>query len=125
MILILAFLLSFPLTPPVPGSLCTPSDPDFLEYRYPERIAYCRRNVTTWRKIEICKRDGVYDRRHYTVDHIISLSVGGSNHDDNLWCQHEDLAVTDLEYRMFRKLSRGDISQVEAIDTILDAKFKF
>jgi len=124
MIPIVILLLSFkyPIVPPIPGSLCTPRDPDFKEYRYPEKIAYCKRNVTTQRKIDICARDGVYNRRHYTVDHFIPLSMGGSNHDDNLWCQHEDLAVTGLEYNLYRKMYRGDIGQSNAIRIIKKAK---
>lgn len=111
------------LVPPTEGSLCTRSDPDFDEYRYEERIPHCQRNVTTQRKNEICHRDGVSDRSEFTVDHIIPLSLGGSNHDDNLWCQHRSLAVTKLEQQVFWKIDGGEITQDEAIEIILDAKF--
>lgn len=125
MALIISVVISnYPLIPTVPGSYCTPSDPDFSHYRYPERIAYCFRNVATWRKDDICERDGVYNRSNFTVDHLIPLSHGGSNHDDNLWCQHKSINVTSLENRMYRKLARGEITREEAVKIILNAKFK-
>jgi len=114
---------SFLLTPPVPGSICTPDDPDFFEYRYPQKIAYCKRNVSHEKRVEICERDGVFDRSEYTVDHIIPLSIGGSNDDDNLWCQHRSLAVTRLEYQLYLKIKNGEINQDSAIERILRAKF--
>jgi len=75
------------------------------------------------RKIAICDRDGVTDRAEFTVDHIIPLALGGDNSDDNLWCQHYTLAVTDLENRMYLALVRGTISQRDAIAKVLYAKF--
>jgi 5-methylcytosine-specific restriction endonuclease McrA len=111
------------MIPPTYGSLCTTADPTFYEYRYQEQIPYCKRDVTTERKIEICKRDGVEDRSDYTVDHIIPLSLGGSNSDDNLWCQHKLLAVTNIEYEAYKELENGSISQKQAIDKVLKAKF--
>jgi 5-methylcytosine-specific restriction endonuclease McrA len=58
------------------------------------------------------------------VDHIIPLALGGSNRDENLWCQHKSLAVTPLETALFEKLNKGEITQKEAIEQILEAKFK-
>jgi len=112
------------LFPPTYGSLCSPTSPDFKEYRYQEQIAYCTRNVSTERKNTICHRDGVDDRTAFTVDHIIPLSLGGSNDDDNLWCQHHSLNVTHVEFKTYQELRDGKITQQEAIDIILDAKFK-
>jgi hypothetical protein len=111
------------LVPPSEGSLCTVADPDFDGYRYAEQIPHCERNVSTDRKDVICRRDGVYNRTNYTVDHIIPLSLGGSNHNDNLWCQHKSLAVTDIEYKAFILLDEGALLQKEAINMVLDAKF--
>jgi hypothetical protein len=122
--LILVYLLDFLIRPPVPGSLCTVHDPDFKEFRYYEKIAYCERNVSERRRIEICDRDGVRDRSEYTVDHIIPLSLGGSNKDDNLWCQHRSIAITREEYQAFLKLRRGEITREEAVKYILNLKFK-
>lgn len=116
------FLIFYLLVPPTTGHLCTENDLDFDGLSYEEQIPHCTRNVTTERKIEICKRDGVEDRTEYTVDHIIPLAVGGSNDDDNLWCQHYTLAVTDLERKMYLAMSRNEISQKDAIAKILFAK---
>lgn len=120
----MVILLLYLLVPPTYGDLCTSSDIDFESYRYEEQIPYCRRNVTTQRKIDICIRDDVIDRTDFTVDHIIPLSLGGSNHDDNLWCQHKSLAVTSLENKLFKLISDGSITQEEAIEQILKAKFR-
>lgn len=120
----LSLLLAYSLAvPPTVGHLCTETDPDFDGFRYEEQIPHCTRNVTTKRKIHICLRAGVEDRTEYTVDHIIPLSLGGSNADENLWCQHSSDAVTHLEYQTYLQLNRGEITQQEAIDIILDAKF--
>jgi len=40
-----------------------------------------------------------------------------------LWCQHYTLAVTKLEYNTYLLLREGDLTQNEAIEVILDAKF--
>jgi len=109
--------------PPVDGSLCTKKDKDFDGLRYYELIPHCKRNVSTKRKDKICKRDGIHNRRDFIVDHIIPLSIGGSNKDDNLWCQHKTLQVTAEEYRAYLKLKTGEWSQAIALDYILDLKF--
>jgi 5-methylcytosine-specific restriction endonuclease McrA len=120
------FLLFYLTIPPINGHLCTETDLDFDGFRYKEQIPHCVRNVTTERKIAICKRDGVdnHDRSDFTVDHIIPLALGGSNSDENLWCQHHSLAVTPLEYKSYTMLDRDEIIQSEAIEMVLAAKFK-
>jgi 5-methylcytosine-specific restriction endonuclease McrA len=116
--------LFYLLIPPSHGSLCTFDDPDYDEARYEEEIPHCRRNVSTARKKRICLRDGgITDRSDFTVDHIIPLSLGGSNHDDNLWCQHRSLAVTDVEYESYLLLRNGELTQEEAIGMVLEEKF--
>ena len=117
-------LLVYLMIPPTQGHLCTELDPDYDGLRYKEQIPHCIRNVTTERKIAVCKRDGVMDRSEFTVDHIIPLSLGGSNSDENLWCQHHSLAVTHLEYKSYTMLNQDEISQSEAIEMVLAAKFK-
>lgn len=117
-------LFAYLPTPPVIGSLCTESDRDFREHRYDEYIAVCERNVSTPRKDQICKRDGVSNRRNYTVDHVIPLFMGGSNYDDNLWCQHNSIYTGNIEQKIYFKLNRGDITQQEAIREIKKIKFK-
>ena len=121
--------LASPLAPdPVVtyGDLCHPEDKDFKEYRYDERIAYCERNVSWY------TRDKIYNgyaiptecRNHYTIDHFIPLSVGGSNHEANLWPEHKNIkaARQSLEMNTYRELRAGRITQVEAIDRITEAK---
>ena len=120
---LILWLLLYPIIPPVEGSLCTSEVKDFDGFRYPEQIAHCKRNVSTRKKDQICLRDGVYDRTYFTVDHLIPLAIGGSNKDDNLWCQHKDIAVTELEYKLYLELRSGTISQRLAITRMLDAKF--
>lgn len=124
MVVLSVALLAYLLIPPTQGRLCNQSDPDFDGLRYSEQIPHCSRNVTTEKKIEICKRDGIDDRSEFTVDHIIPLALGGDNSDENLWCQHYTLAVTHLEHQMYLALSRGETTQQEAVATVLRAKFK-
>jgi hypothetical protein len=42
-----------------PGEKCTRDDPDFQEYRYAERIPYCRRHVTHGDKVAIGRTYGI------------------------------------------------------------------
>lgn len=117
---------SYPKTPDIsisPGQLCSRSDSDFKEYRYGEKIPYCRRNVSTRLKDQICARDGVYDRTGYTVDHIIPLSMGGSNSEKNLWCQSRIIYSGHLEFWLYIKLRDGDMRQAEAVHYIMSHKF--
>ena len=102
LILILALLLlsnntfSYAKTPKIdisPGELCTIEDKDFSYLRYTEKIPYCKRNVSTRTKNEVCALYDVFDRKKYTVDHIIPLSLGGSNSKKNLWCQMVKVAL--------------------------------
>jgi hypothetical protein len=112
------------LYPPVKGSLCYSSNPNFDGFRYNEQIAHCARAVSFERKDKICKRDGVWPRTsEYTVDHIIPLSLGGSNRNDNLWCQHKSINVTSQEYNAYTDLTDGRKTQTEAIFFILRLKF--
>jgi len=119
-------IYSFPLTPNPkvsPGSLCTIHDPDFDGFRYLESIPHCKRNVSTKLKKKVCKRDGVTDRRNYTVDHIYPLSLGGSNHSDNLWCQHKSIYTGHLEYDIYKKVRDGEMKIEEARKIIYNKKF--
>src|SRR5262245_32499514 len=85
----------YPMTPDpseTPGELCTDSDSDFYEYRYKEEIAYCKRNVSSQLKANIYDEYEIPkdERRDYTIDHFIPLSIGGSNHQVNLWPEHKE-----------------------------------
>lgn len=118
------FLIYSLAVPPTVGHFCSELDPDFDGFRYEEQIPHCKRNVSTERKVDICLRDGVEDRTEYTVDHIIPLSLGGSNADENLWCQHHSDAVTHIEYQAYLQLKDGELTQQEAVNKVLTAKFE-
>jgi hypothetical protein len=121
---------AFPIAPDAtltPGALCTtPST-----YRYPEKIAYCERNVDTRHKTEVYL---AYDqlgyqtrsmkRQNFKIDHYIPLCMGGSNESTNLWPQHQTVyTITDpLEQKLCEKMSEGVLSQKDAVDLIKKAK---
>jgi hypothetical protein len=111
-----------------PGSLCAHAD----ELRYPEHINYCNRNVDRDTKAEIFK---VYDRKlgfhttemdrnQFKIDHLIPLCMGGSNHSNNLWPQHQDVyAFTDpVEPYLCDLMSVGRLKQADGIRIIKEIK---
>lgn len=109
-----------------PGSLCdSPS-----EYRYPERIPYCMRDLDSYSKelIFIAYRKLGYSlsgqRNEYKVDHFIPLCAGGSNHENNLWPQYYTIsAITDpLEPLGCEVLAMGKIRQKDLVAIIIKAK---
>ena len=110
-----------------PGRLCERPD----SYRYPEKIAYCNREVDYEAKEEIFRlyRDHGYrlkivDRSDYKIDHLIPLCAGGSNREENLWPQHKSLfQITDpMESLGCDKLRQGKISQRDLVNVIIRAK---
>ncbi|HLD74355.1 MAG TPA: hypothetical protein VJB34_05590 [Bdellovibrionota bacterium] len=122
---------SYPLTPDpemTQGDLCTKDDPDFEKYEYQEKIPYCERNVSFSRREKIYDEYKIpYDCRHrYTIDHLIPLSLGGSNADINLWPEHVLVKAQRplLEYELYLALERGEISQKDAIDIVVNEKTK-
>lgn len=110
-----------------PGVLC--SRPD--TYRYPEKIAYCERNVSTSEKAAIFQK---YDqigyrtrsmrRQAFKIDHYIPLCAGGANDERNLWPQHESVyKITDpLEALVCEKMAAGRLKQKDAIAFVMEAK---
>lgn len=122
-------LATFPFTPDpsIVGSLCTTNDSDFLEYRYSTRIPYCRRNVSTHEKRRIYDLYGVPRecQKEYTIDHFIPLSLGGTNRANNLWPEAKIIKKLrqNLELELFQQLQNGQITQVQAIQAVRDAKF--
>lgn len=108
------------------GDYCTTDNPDYDGQRYGEGIAYCRRNVSTYKKKMIYEEYSVPERckRNYTVDHFIPLALGGSNDAVNLWPEHKKVKATrqDLEQEVYDQLRRGEITQKQAVDVIIDAK---
>ena len=124
-------LWAFPPTPDKtvsPGDLCTIENPDFKEMRYPEQIPYCKRNVTEERKVKIYEKYRIpkAERNQYTIDHIIPLSIGGSNSNKNLWPEHLTIkkARGTLEFDLYLALKNATMPQDVAIQTILDSKFQ-
>ena len=111
-----------------PGSFCsTPAS-----YRYSERIAWCRRDVTRDTKQAVMM---TYDRHHgyevtrmnrqdFKIDHYIPLCMGGSNEADNLWPQHKSVyAATDpIEQRLCELLASGEMRRAEAVELVRQAK---
>lgn len=126
----LSFQNVFPLGPDAKittGSLCNKAS----EYRYPEKIAYCKRDVSSNRKKTIFvnyRRLGFTlpenDRGNYKIDHYIPLCAGGSNLDSNLWPQHKSVYdITDpLEPLACEKLAEGVIKQADLVILIKKAK---
>lgn len=122
---------AFPKNPDpnlTPGEVCAHAD----TYRYPERIAYCERNVASDTKRAIIVR---YDRQlgyriegmsrgKFKIDHYIPLCMGGANTPTNLWPQHESVySITDpLEPVLCQKMAEGKLTQAHAIDMIKEAK---
>lgn len=111
-----------------PGQLCEKPD----SYRYPERIPYCKRKVSTSVKNkvfakyreELGYRLDISNRSDYKIDHYIPLCAGGSNSMLNLWPQHRSIfTITDpIESVGCEKLSTGRIKQDDLVKLIFKAK---
>ncbi len=113
-----------PLKQFTPGKLCSPTDPNFKEYRYASHVAVCARNVSHDEKLQIAKNYGVPESEwgNYEFDHLIPLNSGGSDDIENLWPQplaeaHEKDAV---EQATFNGLSNGNLTQAQAVQMIMD-----
>lgn len=111
-----------------PGSLCTHP----TEYRYPEHIPYCNRDVDKDEKAKIIR---IYDaqlgyqiesmdRQDFKIDHYIPLCAGGSNDATNLWPQHKSVyEITDpLEPAICDLMAQGKLKQKDAIEFIHEGK---
>jgi len=114
----------YPLNPQpslTPGALCTTPN----NYRYPERIPYCNRDVSGETKDRVVKKYDVtfgyrvasIGRQNFKIDHYIPLCMGGSNGEDNLWPQHPNVyMITDpIEPLLCEKMAKGILSQSDAI----------
>lgn len=106
-----------------PGDVCTIDDPDFREWRW--GVALCTRNVSRETKTQIYIAYGVdlSTRTEYKIDHIIPISMGGSNSVRNLWPQHKSIDTQELEGEMYNKVSAEYITPQEAWAIIIKAKF--
>ncbi len=108
-----------------PGHLCSPTDPNFKEYRYAEHIAYCQRNVTKAMKREVGAHYGIAeaDWHDYEFDHLIPLSIGGDSSVDNLWPEPNadnqgPNGKDQLELQLYIQMRDGKISQADAVKQI-------
>lgn len=110
-----------------PGAICTLDQ----QYRYPERISYCERDVSVELKasiFEAYRKELGYqlsgERSTYKIDHFIPLCAGGSNERTNLWPQHESIfTITDpIEALVCKKLAAARIKQQDAINLIVLVK---
>lgn len=120
-------IFAFPKIPNVSGDLCTESNKDFYEFRYKEKIPYCQRNVSSREKRKIYEAYSIplKERKNYTIDHIVCLSIGGSNDSNNLWPESRTLKKHrgSLEYHLYYYLKKGKITQKCAIEVIKDSKY--
>jgi hypothetical protein len=105
-----------------PGFLCSPTDPNFVGYRYPGHIAYCQRNIPASKKDQVAQWYGIpkSDYSLYEFDHFIPLSAGGSDDIRNLWPQpiaeaHDKDKVED---QVYNGLKSGTMTQQQAVDLI-------
>lgn len=111
-----------------PGSVCKHAN----YYRYPERVAYCNRNVDRDEKKQVIRnyeqqlgyRIEPGQRGSFKIDHLIPLCAGGSNEMDNLWPQHKTIyEITDpMEPLICEKMAAGRLKQAKAIELIHRAK---
>lgn len=117
-----------PIAQETPGKLCDQPN----QTRYPEKIAYCDRDVAPETKREIIQD---YDRKfgfkiesmprnQFKIDHYIPLCVGGSNDISNLWPQHESVyTITDpLEEALCVKMAQGKLLQKDAVALVKEGK---
>lgn len=104
--------------------ICSEQDKDFDGLRYREQIAHCKRNVSTRTKRQIYDSFGIgrNDQKKYYIDHLISLSMGGSNHRDNLFPVLDELSTTKIENQIFQWLKNGEITQQKALTLMVDIK---
>jgi hypothetical protein len=122
--------MPFPTTPnpkTSPGGVCNSSDSDYRGLRYTQKIPVCDRNVTDGMKHAVYQAYGIPLRckDQFTVDHIIPLSIGGSNRIENLWPEHRRVKATRLEFEteIHLMVQEGRINQRDAIDQVRRIKF--
>ena len=126
-LMIISNAFAYPIRPDnrlTPGDLCLESDPDFKELRYADRIPYCKRSVSSSRKRTIYSDYTIpkSERTNYTIDHLIPLSLGGSNSIYNLWPQNKKIHTGKIEQELFWKVKKGELTVNEAIRHLLKIK---
>lgn len=107
------------------GMLCSESDPNFSHtYRYNEKIPYCTRDVNGIEKSEVAKEYNTprSDWRNYEFDHLIPLSIGGSDDIRNIWPQPLNQAKLKdrVEDEVFLAMKKGQLTQDQAISKLIN-----
>ncbi|MBC7370319.1 MAG: hypothetical protein H7326_02070 [Bdellovibrionaceae bacterium] len=106
-----------------PGELCQHAD----SYRYPEKVAYCERDVSSDTKRglfvkydQLGFRTREMNRGSFKIDHYIPLCMGGSNSEKNLWPQYVTVYnITDpMEPLLCEKMASGRLTQQKAVEYI-------
>lgn len=110
-----------------PGHRCTVNDPSFRGYRYSWKLPVCNRSVSHELKVMVYKTYNIPEKcwNNYTIDHIIPLSIGGSNKYENLWPEHKAVKNTriDLETNVHIAVELRKMSPEDAIKLVLRTKF--
>ena len=130
--LVFSLLMQYPMTPVqnmTPGDFCSDKSADFDGYRYEERIPHCRRNVSSATKRRVYEKYRIpeRDRDQYTIDHLIPLSIGGSNSIENLWPEAVELKRTfrpTLEDDIYKLIRDGEIEHEQAVECMYLAKYE-
>lgn len=104
---------------------CHTNDKDFRELRYAQKIPVCNRNVSYTTRVKIYEKYQIpeVDRINYTIDHLIPLSLGGSNAEQNLWPQPKSQTTAPLESELFFKVRNNEITVQEAINALMKEKY--
>lgn len=115
--------VNFPDDVATPGATCSKDDPDFNKNDYPEKVARCRRNVSSGDKRRIADDYGSIPSerwREYEFDHLIPLCAGGSNSLKNVWPQPLEQAHSKdgLENDICLKMKAGALRQANAVKMI-------
>ncbi len=102
-----------------PGETCSEYNPDFDGFRYPGRVAHCKRHIGDVQKNFVARLYGIpkedYDK--YEFDHFVPLNAGGDNSPRNLWPQPlDDAKLKDrVEDEVYNGLKNGTMTQDVAL----------
>jgi len=117
-----------PIEDITPGEFCDDQDKDFKEFRYAEKMPYCKRNVSKGMKSRVYEKYHIPAKckHRYTVDHFIPLALGGNNAEENLWPEHILVKETrqELEQELYNSVSKGLMKYEEAVLILMEEKMK-
>lgn len=107
-----------------PGWHCDAKNPDFLEFRYKEKVPVCKRNVSDTLKAKVYDSYKVQksEQALYTIDHKVPLGLGGSNDAKNLWPQPKEISSATLEDLVYKLINAGRLTRAEAVSLVLSIK---